>query len=230
MRGVNQMDSPKGRTIANKWLKTAVLLQDPIVARYIPDTHPFTTEMFSTFLSKYKKVVLKPIIGTGGHGLLLVHNEGAQQYSIQYYSKIYRYHSFKKTINRIQKIMAGRSYLMQPCVRLTKIDGRPIDYRVKIVKMENEWKITAMVGRLASKGLFVTNLCRGGTQLSFKQGIQKSLSKSSVKPLKSEMRSVTLKSTQLLERRFPGIKQLGFDFGIDKKGHIWFFEVNTDPH
>ena len=40
---------------------------------------------------------------------------------------------------------------------------------------------------------------------------------------------LTKLSTQMLENRFPGIGQLGFDYGIDQNGKIWIFEVNTRP-
>jgi D-alanine-D-alanine ligase-like ATP-grasp enzyme len=50
-----------------------------------------------------------------------------------------------------------------------------------------------------------------------------------VKAKKREMRHLTNASTTLLESRFPGIGQLGYDYGIDRKGHIWILEVNTRP-
>lgn len=43
------------------------------------------------------------------------------------------------------------------------------------------------------------------------------------------MRQLTVLSTGVLEARYPGIGQLGFDYGIDKQGKIWIFEVNTRP-
>src|SRR5690606_33240233 len=107
--------------------------------------------------------------------------------------------------------------------------GRPIDYRVKYVKENGIWKYRSMVGRLARRGLFVTNLCRGGTQMTAAQGIRRSLSARLVKKKKGEMRHLTKASTALLESRYPGIGQLGYDYGIDRKGHIWMLEVNTRP-
>ena len=86
-----------------------------------------------------------------------------------------------------------------------------------------------MVGRVARPGLFVTNLCRGGTQLTAAQGISRSVSVSLVRKKKQEMRTLTGISAAVLERHFPGIGQLGFDYGLDRSGKIWIFEVNTRP-
>jgi hypothetical protein len=119
--------------------------------------------------------------------------------------------------------------LIQKGIRLATIGGRPIDYRVKYVKQNGQWTYRSMLGRLARRGLFVTNLCRGGTQMSAAQGIRRSLSGKWVKAKKREMRHLTNASTTLLESRFPGIGQLGYDYGIDRKGHIWILEVNTRP-
>ena len=124
----------------------------------------------------------------------------------------------------------GRRYWIQKGIRLATINDRPIDYRVKHVKQEDgRWVITAIVGRLAKPGLFVTNLCRGGTRLTGSEGIRRSISAAAVSSKKREMRLLTRLSTQMLESRFPGIGQLGFDYGIDKSGKIWIFEVNTRP-
>jgi len=44
------------------------------------------------------------------------------------------------------------------------------------------------------------------------------------------MRNLTRTATSLLESRFPGLTQLGYDYGIDRNGQIWILEVNTRPH
>jgi hypothetical protein len=147
-----------------------------------------------------------------------------------YYSRSKHYAGFDALYRSVNAMRGGRRYLIQKGIRLATIGGRPIDYRVKHVKRPGGgWAITAIVGRLARKGLFVTNLCRGGSQLSGSEGIRRSFSAKAVAPKKQQMRRLTKLSTQVLESRYPGIGQLGFDFGIDKSGKIWIFEVNTRP-
>src|SRR5690606_197822 len=97
-------------------------------------------------------------------------------YSYTYYSDRRRFASFDKLANALARIQKGRPYLIQRGIELARISGRPIDYRVKYVKQGNAWVIRAMVGRLARHGLFVTNLCRGGSLLPASQGIARSLS------------------------------------------------------
>ncbi|MNI57061.1 Endospore coat-associated protein YheD [compost metagenome] len=137
------------------------------------------------------------------------------------------YEAMFKSLNRAK---VGRKYMIQQGIRLAKIAGRPIDYRVKVVKDNGTWVYRTMVGRLARPGLFVTNLCKGGTQLTAREGLGRSLHhKGAAKKKRQEMRNLTNKCIGIMESSFPGIEQLGFDYGIDRYGKIWIFEVNTRP-
>ncbi|MFC3767907.1 YheC/YheD family protein [Paenibacillus sp. GCM10012303] len=217
------------RQIASKWVKNSVLQQDPRVSQHIPETRFFSPANVSAMLSRYGKVVLKPVVGTGGVGVIMVIRTGAG-YTIRHKRKVTRCRNFRSMMAAIGAIRRRRSYLVQRGISLASIRGRPIDYRVKVVKQNHVWVTRAMVGRLANPGFFVTNLCRGGTMLSSTEGIRRSLPKAAVRRKKQEMRNVTRISTQLLERHFPGVGQLGFDYGFDRSGKLWIFEVNTRPH
>ncbi|MDF2670183.1 MAG: hypothetical protein K0R67_2489 [Paenibacillus sp.] len=217
------------RHIASKWLKTSVLLQDSRVARHIPDTRIYTKHDLSSMLSAYRKVVLKPVIGTGGSGLIMI-TKADGHYVARYRQSIRRFGKFDALVAFLNRIRHKRKYLIQRGISLATINGRPIDYRVKVVRERKGWITTAMVGRLARPGLFVTNLCKGGTMLTSAQGIRLSLSASAVPGKKREMRNLTRLCVSLLERSFPGVGQFGFDYGIDHSGMIWIFEVNTKPH
>lgn len=217
------------RQLASKWLKTSVLRKDSRVARHIPETRMYNADNLSAMLRSYGRVVVKPVVGTGGSGVIMIIRSGSG-YMVRHRRKSTHYGSFDAMLAAVGRIKHKRSYLIQRGINLATIRGRPIDYRVKVVKGKRGWKTRSMVGRLANPGLFVTNLCRGGTMLSSSEGIRRSLSGSQVRRKKSEMRHITRISIQLMERSFPGINQLGFDYGFDRSGRLWIFEVNTRPH
>jgi hypothetical protein len=222
----------KGRfaaQVASKWVKTAVLRQDARIAKHIPDTRRFTPGNLSSMLSVYGKVILKPVVGSGGLGVIMV-SRTESGYWVRYRQTVRRFRQFSALLAAVRRMRRRRRYLVQRGIHLATINGRPIDYRVKVVKEGRFWITKAMVGRLARRGLFVTNLCRGGTQLSSAEGIRRSLSASAVRHKKNEMRRLTRLCTHMLERHFPRIGQLGFDYGIDRDGNIWILEVNTRPH
>ncbi|GFN31249.1 YheC/YheD family protein [Paenibacillus xylaniclasticus] len=217
-----------GRRVPNKWLKTEALLSHPVLSAHIPPTRSYTASHLRDMLNVHRMVVIKPVLGSGGSGVIKVEQEGSG-YAYTYYSKKKHCATFDQLLASIVRLKKKRAYLIQKGIRLATIGGRPIDYRVKYEKTATGWVYRSMVGRIAKPGLFVTNLCRGGTMVTAAQGIRGSLSASQVAAKKREMRELTVIATQVLESRFPGVNLLGYDYGIDKSGKIWIFEVNTKP-
>ncbi len=222
------MEVTIGRQLANKWTKTNALRSNSYIAGHIPPSRLLNAANLRNMTARYGMVVIKPLRGGGGVGVIKIEKLGSS-YRLTHKSSKRTFASFNGLMKALNATRLRREYLIQKGIRLATIDGRPIDYRVKYVKENGTWTYRAMVGRLARRGLFVTNLCRGGTQMTAAQGIRRSLSAGLVKKKKREMRHLTKTSTALLESRFPGIGQLGYDYGIDRKGHIWMLEVNTRP-
>jgi len=222
------MEVTISRQLANKWVKTNALRSNPYVARHIPPSRLLNAANLRKMIARYGMVVVKPVRGGGGIGVMKIEKLGSS-YRLTYKSRKRTFSSFQSLMKGLNGSRLKRAYLIQKGIRLATIGGRPIDYRVKYVKENGAWTYRSMVGRLARRGLFVTNLCRGGTQMTAAQGIRRSLSPRLVKKKKGEMRHLTKTSTALLESRYPGIGQLGYDYGIDRKGHIWMLEVNTRP-
>jgi hypothetical protein len=216
------------RQLASKWLKTNTLLESPYVARHIPSSRLYSATNLRFMISRFGMVVLKPVRGAGGIGVMKVTKSGGK-YRLTYHSSTLTFSSYAGLLAALRPRCKRRSYLIQRGIHLATIAGRPIDYRVKYVKENGTWTYRSMLGRLARRGLFVTNLCRGGTQMTAAQGIRRSLSGRLVRTKKNEMRQLTKASTELLELRYPGIGHLGYDYGIDRRGHIWMLEVNTRP-
>lgn len=216
-------------SIASKWLKTQVLLQDERMTPHIPETRKYTQENLRTLLSGSGLVVLKPNVGTGGSGLILIERQN-ESYVMKHKSEQRRFTSFPALIRALIKRMGRRQYLVQQGIRLAQIDGRPLDYRVKIAKQGKRWVTRSVVGRLARAGLFVTNLRSGGTLLTSSEAIRRSLPKLNVAAKKQEMKKLAYLCKDIFIQHYPQVEQLGFDFGLDKKGNIWIFELNTRPH
>jgi glutathione synthase/RimK-type ligase-like ATP-grasp enzyme len=214
-----------GRQLANKWRKTVALLGNESVATHIPQTKMYNSEALKEMLHKFGMVVIKPVRGGGGYGVIKVtYSKGT--YSFTNMSRARSFTSYNAMYQALNRAKVRRPYMIQQGIHLAKIGSRPIDYRVKVVKHRGKWVYRAMVGRLARPGLFVTNLCKGGTQLTARVG----LSRSGMSRKKSrEMRRLTNTCIGIMESSFPGIDHLGFDYGIDVNRRIWIFEVNTRP-
>ncbi|MFD3260342.1 YheC/YheD family protein [Paenibacillus lentus] len=217
-----------GRQLANKWLKTEALLGNAEVAVHVPQTRKYNAEALKGVLHQFGMAVIKPVCGGGGYGVIKVTYAGGN-YGFTYMSRSRSFGSFDAMFQALNRTKVGRKYIIQQGIHLASIGGRPIDYRVKVAKHNGKWVYRSMLGRLARPGLFVTNLCRGGSQLSAGEGLRRSLSKVSIRKKRGEMRTLTNKCIAIMESAFPGVGELGFDYGIDTSGKIWIFEVNTRP-
>ncbi len=217
------------RKVKSKLRKTAALLRSPMIRRIIPETAPYRPQQLKAMLRRHRYVVAKPVEGTGGAGLIFISPYSRGGYLYRYGAACKRAASWSELLGAVNRIANGRAYLLQQGIRLAEIQGNPVDYRVKLVKRQSSWIITAIVGRVAKPGLSVTNLCRGGKLLPSATAITRSGAGSSIE-LKQRMRRLARLGTKTLERAYPGIGELGFDFGIDRSGRIWLFEVNTRPH
>lgn len=217
------------RMVANKWKKFEVLLKHSGVAKHIPYMRPFSESALREMLARFRFVVAKPYVGTGGGGVLKVERIGGGRYLTHYSSRQHIHRSWTGLIRYINRIRRGRGYMLQQGIELARVSGRRVDYRVKIVKQgAGAWRITAVVARLAKPGLFVTNICKGGTLMSGRQALVSSFPKQA-RSKRLTMTGVARTCTKLLEQQYPGIGQLGFDFGIDRRGTVWILEVNTRP-
>ncbi|WP_106766873.1 YheC/YheD family protein [Paenibacillus faecalis] len=217
-----------GRQLASKWLKTEALLTDPQIIPYIPETKAYGREDLMSMLSQHDMVVIKPVVGTGGNGVIRIQKDD-EGYYVSHKGRTGFVSSSSDLIQVLPKLKLKRKYIIQQGINLATINGRPLDYRVKVVKVKGRWEFRAMVGRLARRGLFVTNLCKGGTQLTCRTAIRNSLPHINSVEKRKEMRQLTRNCIAVLERHFPGIGQLGFDYGLDDTGAIWILEVNTRP-
>lgn len=217
------------RHVANKWTKFAVLLEHDGVAKHIPSMRRFTPQNLQEMLQQHSFVVAKPLVGTGGNRVVKIQKINGG-YLYHYYGDKRKVRSWAALLSGINRIRRGRPYMLQQGIHLTTIKGRPLDYRVKMVKAKRSWVIRAVVGRLARPGLFVTNLCRGGTLLKGVNALRRTFPASLVRSKKDTMCGVARTCTFLLESRYPGLGALGYDFGIDRSGRVWILEVNTRPH
>lgn len=223
------MSSHTGRKIASKTVKQAALLSHPEISAHIPPSRSFSYEDLKIMLDVHHMVYVKPIVGTGGFGVIKVEKEdGGYVFHIR--NNVQRFQSFDAMFRQLKRKMRNRNHMIQKGIDLLTIDGCPVDYRVKYVYENGRWGYRAIVGRKAKRGLAVTNLTQGGKLLKGAAALGATLGSAAVQRKKTEMRRLTELSTVVLTRRYPGLTHLGYDYGIDKNGKIWMLEVNTNPH
>ncbi|WP_191562446.1 YheC/YheD family protein [Metabacillus idriensis] len=219
----------------DKWTIHQLLLPYAESSQYLPDTKLAPTlEDLEEMLQIYKSVYLKPRNGSMGHGVFqLIFSPSENVYYCRYRSKdednILRKY---KTLDLFLKHSFGNQvfddYLLQERVKLMKINGQQVDFRVHTNKdSAGIWNVTAIAAKIAGKGSMTTHLDNGGMVKTLKELFKNEDERRFA--FHSLSAAATLIS-ETIDREIKGfIGEIGFDLGIDSCKKVWLFEANSKP-
>ncbi|MBZ5751965.1 YheC/YheD family protein [Metabacillus rhizolycopersici] len=222
------MNKPK---INNKFHKNQLLMEDPQLAKFIPESKILTKKNLIDLLNKYKNVVIKPTRGSLGKGIIMVTEIGMEEYELLILNK-------KKHINGQNTLYIYLKNqendfipnIVQYYIPLAKVFGRPIDLRYIIQRKDRDWTITGKYAKVAKEGYAVTNFEHGSSILTVEEALKNSTIKNlNMNKLLVKLESITLSISKCLTRYFTNHMIWGCDLGIDEKGEIWIIEVNAAP-
>ncbi|GAX91792.1 YheC/YheD family protein [Effusibacillus lacus] len=189
------------------------------------------------FLKKHNPVYFKPVNGTKGLGIIKLVRliDGRYMYQVRGKNGI-QFHGIKKStrhvLNRLDRRLKRRPFIVQEGLQLKTYEGRPFDIRVLMQKDHTgKWRRTKMYCRVAQEGDFISNLSTGGDAVSVPNVLQKICTN------QEEIRSYKKKIDKLVKlvpvvlEKASGMQlgELGLDIGIDAKGWVWLIEVNSKP-
>ncbi|UUZ79155.1 YheC/YheD family protein [Paenibacillus sp. P26] len=220
-------------TAKNKWLKYRYLKKSRSLGPHMPKTRVMSRRALWSLIRKYGHVMVKPVWGSRGRGIIQVSSLGGRQYALHYEntqttlkgkSSVYRY---------IRKRTGSAHYMVQRLIERPTIDGRPFDLRVIIQRKKHSgsWVVTGRVAKVAGKGYVVSNHERSKGQLLTVQTAFRRSTIGHLSPLKltAEVDKISLKSARKLSKYFPNHRIYGLDIALDGKGYIWIIETNLFP-
>lgn len=188
-------------------------------------------ESFSRYLDHFPVVFLKPSLGGGGKGVFKI-SRAKRRYELQSGNRRQFVNRIHHLYHKINKAIAGRKYLIQEGINLIALGGRPMDFRILLLKPDNDWVVMGIMGKLAARNKVVTNHCRGGSSITLNNALIPSLrfSTKQCSELKTKLKDLSLQIAYSLENQFRNITELGLDIAIDSNEHVWLLEANTKPH
>jgi len=216
-----------------KWIRGHVILEkDAIINRYLPETVLFKGDALLPLLRKYSSVILKPSNGTGGKGILKLTMVNKRKFVLYQGTESSVFNHLDPVIEIIHKHERVRKvkYLLQECILLANIKGKPFDIRVLLQKDE-KWRVYGMQSRIAADGKFVTNFHQGGSLISVPEVFRYSLGMNDrqIAFKQQEIGQVAVRIASTLGKKFKS-SLAGIDFGIDVNGKVWFIEYNPKPN
>lgn len=219
-----------GVTFYNSWNNYSkfqihnIIYKNPLLRKVLPTTHQFSKNNLLLYLN-YPSFLLKPDRGSLGKGIIKVNKHSSKMWEVHYLIKR------RKKIRKIQKehlflflskCIGKEKYILQETINLHTYHKRPFDIRVSVQRSPKEkLKVTGMVGKVAAKGSFLSNVYQGGSTVRFE-----SLFPINTQIIRRNLSQISLDIVQHLNQYIPLIADVGLDFGVDKSGKPFFIEVN----
>jgi glutathione synthase/RimK-type ligase-like ATP-grasp enzyme len=230
MEGGRLMSSSASR---NKWLKYGFLKKSEQLTPYLPESRIMTQNAFSDLIAKYTHVIVKPIRGSRGKGVIQVSSIENNMYILHIENIRYTIQGKEDTYMYLKTIIGTSEYMVQRRISRPTINDCPFDLRVIVQrkKLSNLWIVTGRVAKVAGKGYIVSNISRSkGYLLPVRTAFQHSTIKYlSTQTLLSNIDRIALLSAERLATHFTGHRIYGLDIGLDQNGRVWIIEANNFP-
>lgn len=207
------------------------------IAPHLPETRRLRgVNDLETMLAKHGTVYLKRNDGTLGNGIgvikatrngIVLKKTGANR-------KVQKKRLSRQQLSAVVTMYLRRGrYLVQQGLDLVTYQGRPLDFRVMVQKRgDGKWRLTGAATRVAGPKQITTHVPRGGSRLSFAQGIMCAAGADPrrTKTMASEIRKLCCATARRVERTLGlHLAEASLDVGIDVNGKIWIIEMNSKP-
>lgn len=215
--------------VGSKWRKTAALLRSHTFQSIVPKTVQFNRAQLMRMLEQFRMVYVKPDSGKHGKGVMRIERTNGK-FSLKSGERQRVYSSYNSLFEALRKRNNGRRYLIQRGVHLLKYKGRRFDLRVMVQQTPlSAWETTGIIGRVAAPRKIVTNYHNGGKLMSVTRLLGSHMSKQAVNHKVHSLEEIGVRAAKAMHTKFPGVREIGVDVGMDRTLTPWILEVNTSP-
>ncbi len=213
----------------SKWNQYLTLMTERSLKLFSPHTDLYTEATLHDFLARYHEIIIKPCNGQSGLGIVQVTVNHDDSYEIHSGIKKMNKATLEETYHFIEEqYLSEKDYIIQRKLPLATINGCPFDCRVIVQKVDSAWKITGRIVKIAAEGFIVTNAAQ--ELVSLEDAIESSnMLFTSIESLEAKIDEICIAAAGQLEENKTGIKIIGFDIGITKRGEIGIIEGNGAP-
>lgn len=210
--------------------------QHPILSKYLPATEIYTDPLqLKLWLKQYSSIILKPINGSLGVGVMKVTKNDDLSLCVEGRGKLNtpftsNFKNFPAFIRFLQSNMQNWKYLIQPYLRLTTKEGIPFDIRLLVQKNSSgKWVTTGKAIRMGAKHSITSNLHGGGKAIAFEKFCYQNYSSADIDDISIHLSTIEKWLPEYLEKVHGPLLELGIDVGIDMSRKVWLIEVNSKP-
>lgn len=220
-----------GRNRYGKGLIHQLLMEDVPLRIHLPETLEATPINIRAMMKRHDELIVKPNSGSIGQGVMMLKKNERGDWQLEAAGSTTKpvvepVDLAKPLPKRLRERIYARRYLVQQRLPLATYDGRPFDIRVSVQRDKTgNWQITGMIGKVAARESYLTNVAKGGMVMPVEQLLAKfpSLDPDEVRAGISDF---GLRVAAQLSRKLPRMADLGLDVGITEAGFPMFIECN----
>ncbi|MGM0876077.1 MAG: YheC/YheD family protein [Bacillota bacterium] len=187
-------------------------------------------QMFFDMIKRYEKVIIKPLSGHQGEGIIFIEKYGIEHYKINeagLISSIYE----KQLLDLISHKIQEQDYLVQQFISCQTKFGHVFDFRLHVQKNgEGKWVITSIYPRIGSLRNITSNMGSGGYS-TYLDIFLKTEFDVSWYDIQRYLEQFAISFSNHFDSLYDSVSldELGIDVGIDENQKLWLFEVNWRP-
>lgn len=220
-------------SIGNKLSVYYRLLLDGTFSEYlIPSHNILSLKHFTHYLSKYKRLVFKPVNGHKGQNITFI--EAREDKYMLTIDRVNLTLTEKELLVYIEEKLNEERFIVQPYINSRTRSGNVFDFRLHTQKDgAGKWVITSIYPRIGPENSIVANINSGGAT-NYLEPFLKQEYGDKYFDIKQYLEQFSLRLSKKMDELQmhyfkEEIDELGIDVGLDENNKIWIFEVNWRP-
>lgn len=196
----------------------------------IPTVKLVNIELLMDMINLYSKVIIKPVSGHQGGGILFIEKQDDNLFKIIDSGRIFLYKK-QELLELVLPKIKEEEYIGQKFISSRLQSGLVYDFRLHVQKNgEGKWVVTTIYPRIGALGSITSNLSSGGYTAFLDSFLQKEFNDDWYN-IKRMLEQFSLNFSNHFESLYNGVTfdELGIDVGIDENQKLWLFEVNWRP-
>lgn len=210
-----------------------LLWNAPHLRNSLPVAMPVKSATLRHMTSRYPDLILKPIRGSVGFGVMRLRYGESSGWELTYASPLSKSSWTTVPLRRgelplwARRLLQRTPYLVQERIPLAEVNQRPLDLRVTVQRgICGEWRVTGLFAKIAPEGSFVCNIAKGGEARPAEIVLAEVLPPQTVPAALEHVEALALSVSSHLGARLPWLADLGLDIGLTSNGRPYFIECN----
>ncbi|OCT13994.1 hypothetical protein A8709_00175 [Paenibacillus pectinilyticus] len=228
-----------GVILFNRWNRYSkmriheILMKDERIRPHLPSSNPATLKNIRMMMMTYNTLIIKPTNSSIGRGIMKLEKKAGfwkllYPANMKLKNRIWRSVIFRKQLPLVLRRRTRKSsYMIQECLPLATVDGRPFDLRISVQRGANgEWGVTGIVAKVASRKHFLTNVAQGGKVRTLPDILAANYAHLDAATVCRDFHDFALLVAKHLSTALPNLADLGLDIAMTTEGFPLFIECN----